>query len=36
MRPSVRNLPDTSELKVDVFPDDEKADSAVLRAARGR
>jgi len=30
------NLPDTSELKVDVFPDDDKADSAVQAALAGR
>jgi hypothetical protein len=35
-RPDDSNLPDTSELKVDVFPEDDKAESAVLAALAGR
>jgi hypothetical protein len=36
VKPDDTNLPDTSELKVDLFTDDEKADSAVLTALAGR
>lgn len=35
-RPDDSNLPVTSELKVDVFPDDDKAKSAVQAALAGR
>jgi hypothetical protein len=35
-RPDDSNLPDKSKLKVDVFPDDDKAESAVRAALAGR